>query len=97
MARQSWVNTHGNRREGNTPRNEVNEGHRSMEIVEEGAAMASGEPKALRAGEGRALRVLGNTFTFKVAAADTNDTYAVFEIASPPNPTSAVRPSLKNF
>lgn len=39
----------------------------------------------MKPGEGQALRVFGNTFTFKVAAADTNDTYAIFEIASPPN------------
>ena len=47
--------------------------------------MAAGEPKALKSGEGRAFRVLGNTFTFKVVAADTNDAYAIFEIASPPH------------
>ncbi len=47
--------------------------------------MAAGEPKAVKPGDGRALRVLGNTFTLKVAAADTNDTYSIFEIASPPN------------
>jgi len=47
--------------------------------------MAAGEPKALKPGEGRVLRVLGNTFTFKVVAADTNDAYSIFEIASPPN------------
>jgi len=29
--------------------------------------------------------VLGNAFTFKVLAADTNDTYSIFEVASPPN------------
>jgi mannose-6-phosphate isomerase-like protein (cupin superfamily) len=29
--------------------------------------------------------VLGNTFTFKVVAADTDDSYSVFEIASPLN------------
>jgi mannose-6-phosphate isomerase-like protein (cupin superfamily) len=46
--------------------------------------MAAGEPKAVRPEEGRALRVLGNTFIFKVVAADTNDTYSIFEIASPP-------------
>jgi len=46
--------------------------------------MAAGEPKAIRPGEGQALRVLGNTFTFKVVASDTNDTYSIFEIASPP-------------
>jgi quercetin dioxygenase-like cupin family protein len=43
-----------------------------------------GEPKALPAGEGRVFRVLGNSFTFKVQSADTQDAYAVFEIASPP-------------
>ncbi len=47
--------------------------------------MAALEPKAVQPGEGRALRVLGNTFNLKVAAADTNDTYSIFEIASPPN------------
>ncbi len=46
--------------------------------------MAAAEPKTLQPGEGRAVRVLGNTFTFKVVAADTNDAYAIFEIASPP-------------
>ena len=29
--------------------------------------------------------MLGNTFTFKVLAAHTNDTYSIFEVASPPN------------
>lgn len=47
--------------------------------------MAAEAPKAVRPGEGRVLGVLGNTFTFKVGAADTNDAYAVFEILSPPN------------
>jgi quercetin dioxygenase-like cupin family protein len=47
--------------------------------------MAAGKPKAVQPGEGRSLGVLGNTFTFKVLADDTNDTYSIFEIASPPN------------
>ena len=47
--------------------------------------MASGGPKAVQPGEGRALRVLGNAFTVKVAAAETGDTYSLIEIASPPN------------
>lgn len=46
--------------------------------------MAPEKPKAVPPGEGRVLRVLGNTFTFKVVAAETNDTYSIFEIASPP-------------
>lgn len=28
---------------------------------------------------------MGSTFTFKVLAADTNDAYSIFEVASPPN------------
>jgi len=47
--------------------------------------MTTGDPKAILPGEGHALGVLGNTFTFKVRAADTNDTYSIFEIASPPS------------
>ena len=47
--------------------------------------MAADRSKALRPGEGRSLGVLGNTFTFKVMAADTNDSYSVIEIASPPS------------
>jgi mannose-6-phosphate isomerase-like protein (cupin superfamily) len=43
------------------------------------------EAKAVRPGEGRTLGVLGNTFAFKVTAADTGDAYSVIEIASPPN------------
>jgi quercetin dioxygenase-like cupin family protein len=34
---------------------------------------------------GQALGVLGNTFTFKVMAADTGDAYSLIEIESPPN------------
>ncbi len=45
----------------------------------------AGTPKAVRPGEGRVFRILGNAFTFKVVSADTQDAYAVFEIASPPN------------
>ncbi len=40
--------------------------------------------KTLPAGESRVIRVLGNSFTFKVQSADTQDAYALFEIASPP-------------
>ena len=47
--------------------------------------MAEGQAKALHPGEGRALGVLGNTFTLKVMAADTEDSYAVIEVTSPPN------------
>lgn len=47
--------------------------------------MATGDPKVVTPGEGQALSVLGNTFTFKVVAADTNDAYSVIEVASPPN------------
>lgn len=46
--------------------------------------MATGGSKAVRPGDGHTLGVLGNTFTFKVMAADTNDSYSVIEIASPP-------------
>ncbi len=45
----------------------------------------AGQPRAVRSGDGRALSVLGNTFTFKVMAADTDDSYSVIEITSPPN------------
>jgi hypothetical protein len=46
--------------------------------------MTAVQPKVVRPGDGRVLEVLGNTFTFKVMAADTNDSYSVIEIASPP-------------
>jgi hypothetical protein len=45
----------------------------------------TGQSKALRPGDGRAVNVLGNTFTFKVMAADTGDSYSVIEIISLPN------------
>ena len=41
--------------------------------------------RAVVAGEGRSLSVLGNTFTFKVTSADTGDAYSLIEITSPPN------------
>jgi quercetin dioxygenase-like cupin family protein len=47
--------------------------------------MGTGQSKAVRPGDGRALGVLGNTFTFKVMAADTGDSYSMVEIISPPN------------
>jgi mannose-6-phosphate isomerase-like protein (cupin superfamily) len=47
--------------------------------------MAAGEAKAVRPGGGRVLSVLGNTFTLKVMAADTGDSYSVIEITSPPS------------
>jgi quercetin dioxygenase-like cupin family protein len=47
--------------------------------------MGAFQSRAVLPGEGRVLRVLGNTFTIKVSSADASDRYAIFEIGSPPN------------
>ena len=47
--------------------------------------MASTQSKAIGAGQGRTLTVLGNTFRFKVSSDDTGDAFAVIEIESPPS------------
>ena len=44
----------------------------------------SSASRIVKPGEGREFRVLGNTFLLKVTAAETQDAYSVFEIASPP-------------
>jgi len=49
-----------------------------------GRPLMAAASKALQPGEGQTLHVLGNAFTFKVVAANTNDTYSIFEIVSPP-------------
>jgi quercetin dioxygenase-like cupin family protein len=46
--------------------------------------MAATRSKAIAAGQGRTLGVLGNNFRFKVTSDDTGDAFAVIEIESPP-------------